>query len=188
MDHHPHFPPQFASAQKASMDLMFNVARTALASFERLASLNLNTARMLLDTAGTRANARLAMKDPVDVLSHQAALTAPFVEQTLAYSLAVRDITKNTLESVNQAWDLRHAEAHKNIHDALDAAVKTAPAGTDVAILAIRSALTTANHAYQSINDAARQLSDLTEANVAAAAKAAVNSESAPVAKARKAA
>lgn len=188
MDHHHHFSPQFANAQKASLDLMFNMTRTALASFERLASLNLNTARTFLDKAGTQAHARLAMNDPVDIFSHQATLTAPLVEQTLAYSLAVRDIAKNTLESVNQAWDLRHAEAHKNIHDALDAAVKTAPTGTDVAILAIRSALTTANHAYQSINDAARQFSDLTEANVAAAAKAAANSETIPAARARKAA
>ena len=42
-------PEQFAAANKASVDAMLSLANTALASAERIAALNLNTARSMLE-------------------------------------------------------------------------------------------------------------------------------------------
>ena len=43
---------QFASANKANVETLLTIANTAFASAERLAALNLNTARAVLDVQG----------------------------------------------------------------------------------------------------------------------------------------
>ena len=46
-------PEQFAAANKASVEAMLTLANTALASAERIAALNLNTARAALENQFT---------------------------------------------------------------------------------------------------------------------------------------
>jgi hypothetical protein len=55
----------------------------------------------------------------------------------------------------------------------LDKLAKNAPAGSDVAVAAVKSALAAANTAYDSVSKAARQATELAEANFAAASNAA---------------
>ena len=50
-------PEQFAGANKANVETMLTVANTAFASAERLAALNLNTARILLEDSVNSAKA-----------------------------------------------------------------------------------------------------------------------------------
>ena len=50
-------PEQFAAANKASVDAMLTLANTALASAERIAALNLNTARSMLEDGVANAKA-----------------------------------------------------------------------------------------------------------------------------------
>jgi hypothetical protein len=61
------------------------------------------------------------------------------------------------------------AEFNKNVAVALDAAVKSAPAGSESAIAAAKSVMDVANSVYDTVSKATRQLSTLTETNVAAA-------------------
>ena len=53
-------PEQFASANKATVDSLLSLANTALASAERIAALNLNTARAAVAMSG-RAMASLRL-------------------------------------------------------------------------------------------------------------------------------
>jgi hypothetical protein len=54
---------QFASANKANVETLLTIANTAFASAERLAALNLNTARAVLEDSVANAKALLAVKD-----------------------------------------------------------------------------------------------------------------------------
>jgi len=54
-------PEQFAAANKASVDAMLTLANTALASAERIAALNLNTARSMLEDGMNNAKAVLGV-------------------------------------------------------------------------------------------------------------------------------
>ena len=67
-------PEQFAAANKASVDAMLTLANTALASAERIAALNLNTARSMLEDGVANAKAMLGAKDPQEFFSVQASL------------------------------------------------------------------------------------------------------------------
>ena len=56
----------------------------------------------------------------------------------------------------------------------LDKASKSAPAGSDVAVAAVKSAIAAATSAFDNMNKAAKQVSEIAEANVAAATNATV--------------
>ena len=69
-------PEQFAAANKATVDSLLSVANTALASAERIAALNLNTARAVMEDSVSGAKALMGAKDVQDAMSIQASLAA----------------------------------------------------------------------------------------------------------------
>jgi hypothetical protein len=62
---------QFASANKANVETLLTLANTAFASAERLAALNLNTARAMLEDSVANAKALLAVKDVQELVALQ---------------------------------------------------------------------------------------------------------------------
>ena len=72
---------QFAAANKATVDSLLSVANTALASAERIAALNLNTARAALEDTAAGVKTVMGAKDPQAALAAQNALAQPAVEK-----------------------------------------------------------------------------------------------------------
>jgi phasin family protein len=165
---------QLASANKANVETLLTIANTAFASAERLAALNLNTARAVLEDSVANAKALLAVKDVQQLVAMQASLAQPAVEKAVAYSRSVYEIATQTQEELNKIFEAQFAEINKNVTSALDKAVKNAPAGSDVAVAAVKSAIAAANSAYDSMTKAAKQVAEIAEANVAAATNATV--------------
>ncbi len=177
---------QFATANKANVETMLTIANTAFASAERLAALNLNTARAILEDSVANAKALLAVKDVQQLVSLQATLAQPAVEKAVAYSRSVYEIATQTQEELSKVVEGQFSEINKNVASALDKAAKNAPAGSDVAVAAVKSAIAAANSAYDSMTKAAKQVAEIAEANVAAATTAtvkAVGTTAAPKAK-----
>ncbi|CAB1369924.1 phasin family protein [Denitratisoma oestradiolicum] len=167
-------PEKIAAANKANVETLLTVANTAFASAERLAALNLNTARSLLEDAVANTKTLLGAKDPQELIGLQTALAQPTVEKAVAYSRSVYEIASQTQEELGKVLEVQYAELNKNVGNVLDLAAKNAPAGSDVAVAAVKSAMAAANSAYDSVTKAARQVAEITEANVAAATNATV--------------
>lgn len=168
------FPEQISTANKASIEAALSLANAAFASAEKLATLNLNTARSVLEESVANAKALLGAKDAQELLSIQASLAQPTVEKIVAYGRSVYEISAAAQEDIGKIFDAQLGEANKNISAVLDKAAKSAPAGSDVAVAAVKSAIAAANSAYDSMNKAAKQVAELAEANVAAATSATV--------------
>jgi phasin family protein len=181
-------PEQLAGANKANVETLLTVANTAFASAERLAALNLNTARTLLEESVNNAKSLLAAKDVQELVSMQAALAQPAFEKAVAYSRSIYEIATQTQDEFSKILDSQYVEINKNVTSALDKAVKNAPAGSDVAVAAVKSAIAAANSAYETMNKAAKQVAEMAEANVAAATSATVKAVGATASKAKKAA
>jgi hypothetical protein len=64
------------------------------------------------------------------------------------------------------------AENNKKVVQLIDFAAKNAPAGSEPAVAALKSALAAANTAYDTFSKAAKQAVDFAESNVAAATSA----------------
>ena len=167
-------PEQIAAANKANVESLLTLANTAFASAERLAALNLNTARNLLEDTVANAKALMSAKDVQELMNIQATLAQPSVEKAVAYSRSIYEIASQTQEEMGKIFEAQFAEANKSVTSALDKAVKNAPAGSDVAVAAVKSAIAAANSAYDSMTKAAKQVAEIAEANVAAATSATV--------------
>jgi len=167
-------PEQFAAANKASVDAMLTLANTALASAERIAALNLNTARSLLEDGVANTKAILGAKDPQEAIAIQASLAQPNVEKAVAYTRSVYEISAQSKEEVSKLLEGQFGDFQKQVAGLLDKAAKNAPAGSDVAVSAVKSAIAAATSAFDSMNKAAKQVAEIAEANVAAATNATV--------------
>ncbi len=171
-------PEQFAATNKANVETMLTLANSAFASAERLAALNLNTARSAMEDGVANTKALLAVKDVQQLVSLQSSLAQPLVEKAVAYARSVYEISSQSQEEVAKVLEAQVAELNKGFASALDQAAKSAPAGSDVAVAAVKSAIAAANSAYDSMNKAAKQVAEIAEANVAAATNATVKAVS----------
>ena len=122
--------------------------------------------------------ALLAAKDVQELVSLQASLAQPIVEKAVAYARSVYEITSQSQEEMGKVFEGQVAEINKGVASALDKAAKSAPAGSDVAVAAVKSAIAAANSAYDSMSKAAKQVAEIAEANVAAATNATVKAVS----------
>lgn len=182
-------PEQIVAANKAGIETLLTIANTAFASVERLAALNLNTARAALEDGVDNTKALLAVKDVQGLMALQTSLAQPSVEKAVAYSRSVYEITTATSEELSKVFEGQFANLNKSVASALDQAAKNAPAGSDVAVAAVKQAIAAANSAYDSMSKAAKQVAEIAEANVTAATNATVKAVSTPAApKAKKAA
>ena len=87
---------QFAAANKAAIDSLMTFANTSLATAERLAALNLNTARAFIADSAANSGALLAVKDVQGFIALQTTLAKPSIEKAVAYSRSVYEILRAT--------------------------------------------------------------------------------------------
>lgn len=167
-------PENIAAANKNGIEALLTLANTAFASTERLAALNLNTARALLEDSVANTKTLLGAKDVQDVVSLQSGFVQPAIEKVVAYSRSVYEIVSQTQEELSKVVEAQVGEVNKVVTSTLDQAAKQAPAGSDVAVAAVKSAIAAANSAYDSIAKATKQAVELAEANVNAATSATV--------------
>ncbi len=167
-------PEQFAATNKANIESLLSLANSAFASAERLAALNLNTARTLLEDAMANTKTLLSAKDVQELVALQTAMAQPLVEKAVAYNRSVYEIASQSQEEASKLIEAQIADLNKALAAALDKAAKSAPAGSDVAVAAVKSAIAAANSAYDSVSKAAKQVAEIAEANVAAATSATV--------------
>ena len=165
-------PEQFAAANKAAVDSLLSVANTALASAERIATLNLETARSVLEDSVSNAKAIMGAKDPQEALTIQASLAKPNVEKAVAYGKSVYEISTETQEQLAKMVEAQFGDFQKNVAAMLEKAAKSAPAGSDVAVAAVQSAIAAANSAFDNMRKAAQQVTEMAQSNIAAATSA----------------
>lgn len=163
---------QISSTNKAGVETFMTIANATFAGAERLAALNLNAARSFIEDSASNTRALLAVKDVEALVSLQKSLAQPDAEKATEYSRRVYEIATQTQEALTQLVEAQLSELNKNLNLALDEAVKTAPAGSDLAVNALRSAISAANSAYDSMSKAAKQATEIAEANLAAASSA----------------
>ena len=179
---------KFVSANKSNVEAMLTVANTGFASVERFAALNLNTARAFLEDSAASSKALLAAKDIKELIAVQAALAQPTAERVVAYSRKAYAIATETRGELSRIVEAQVLDLNKSVETELDKALKNAPAGSDVAVSSVKSAIAAANSAYGSATMAVKQVSEIAEANAVAMTDAAVKAVGSAAAKVKKAA
>jgi phasin family protein len=162
---------QFTAANKATVDSLLSVANTALASAERIAALNLNTARATLEDTVSGVQSVLAAKDPQAALAAQSSLAKPAVDKAVAYSRSMIEITTETQQELAKMVEAQFGDFQKSIAGLVAMASKSAPAGSESAVAVIQNAIAAANSAFGNMSTMAKQFSEAAQANMTAATK-----------------
>lgn len=164
---------QLVNTHKAAYDHLLSLINVSLAGAEKLAALNISAARSALTEQVDHAKNLLGAKDLQSAFALHSAASQPQVEKAIAYSRSIYEISAETQEELVKLFEQGHAELNKSIGSALDWYAKSS-ANSDVAVAAVKSALSAANSAFENVNKAARQVADITEAGVSAATNATV--------------
>jgi hypothetical protein len=92
----------------------------------------------------------------------------------------VYEILAGTNAEFARATEVTVADTQKKVLSLVDNAVKNAPAGTENAVALVKSAVAAANNAYESVHKAAKQATEVAEANFQAMTATAVKATQAP--------
>ena len=166
-------PEQIQAASKANVETFLAVANAQFAAFEKLASLQANVVKTAFEDSIANTRALFGAKDVQEFVSLQSAFAQPAMEKALAYSRGVYDVATGANAELSKVAERRVAEWNENFVSLLDKVSKNAPAGSDVAVAAVKSMLAAANSAYDNLNKVAKQATEIAEANVAAATETA---------------
>ena len=165
---------QIIAAQKANVETVFGLTQKALEGVEKLVELNVQVAKTSLKEAADHAQAVLSVKDAQELLALQASLLQPVAEKAAAYSRHLYDIASSTNAEVCRVSEEQLADMQRKFLAVVDTAIKNAPAGTENAAALVKSAVTAANHAFESVHKAVKQAADVAEANIQAVTNTAV--------------
>jgi len=168
-------PEQIMASHKANVETLFGLTSKAFEGVEKLVELNVSAAKAALNESANQTQAALSVKDAQELLALQASLFQPLAEKAAAYSRHLYDIASGTGAEFGKAMEGQTAEAQKKFADLVDSAAKNAPAGSETAVAMMKSAVAAANNAFESVQKAVKQASDVAEANFNAAAATAVN-------------
>ncbi len=166
---------QFLSAQKANLETLFGLTSKAFEGVEKLVDLNVTASKAALSEAADNAQALLSAKDAQELIALQASLFQPLAEKTAAYSRHLFDIAQGTGADIGKAFESKAAEAQQAFTGLIDSAAKSAPAGSETAVAMMKNAVAAGNSAYESVQKAVKQASDVAEANFNAASNTALS-------------
>jgi phasin family protein len=176
---------QVLASHKANVETLFGLTTKAFEGVEKLVELNVTASRAALDEAATHTKSVLSVKDAQELLALQAGLLQPLAEKTAAYSRHLYDIATGTGSEFTKAFEGQAAEAQSKFMGVVDNAAKNAPAGSEAAVAVMKGAVAAANNAFESVQKAVKQASDVAEANFNAVASTAVNAAKTTTAKKR---
>jgi phasin family protein len=164
---------QFAATNKANFEALMGLTAKAFEGVEQLTVLNLQAAKGSLDQVKETGVAVLSARDAQTLLALQAGLLQPAAEKAAAYGKQVYRIVADIKADIEKTAAEQAAAAQVSFGALLEEAGKNAPAGSSDGIALIKSAMATANTAFESMRNAGLQAVETAEANFASATKGA---------------
>jgi phasin family protein len=165
-------PEQVVANSKAGVETLLAIANTNFATYEKFAALSFNTSKSAFEDSVSHAKALLNARDVQEFVNLNVGAAQPTLEKMIAYQRSVYELATQSQAEMTRLFEGQASEFNKNVVGFLDKMAKNAPAGSDVAVAAVKSALAAANSAYDSFTKVAKQATEIAEANVAAATAA----------------
>jgi phasin family protein len=160
---------QFAEINRAGYDNAIRLASLSLEKAERLAKFNLQAAKTVLEQGVYSANAVAGVKDVQEFFALRAKLAEAGVQNTLVYSRGVYEIAAEAQADFSALAEEAWASYTKGVAAWVEKATKNAPAGSDVAVTALKSTVAATTAAFDQFSKATKQVVNFTDASVRAA-------------------
>ncbi len=168
-------PEQVIAANKANLETLVGLTSKAFSGLEQLIELNLAAAKSTLADSQLQAHSALSVKDAQELLALQASLFQPLAEKAVSYNRHLYEIATGTGAHFSSAVEEKMADAQKAFGTMIDTATKNAPAGSEAAVAAFKTAVSAGNNALESVQKAVKQATDVAETNYKNMASTALN-------------
>ncbi|MEY3913544.1 MAG: hypothetical protein RL509_1588, partial [Pseudomonadota bacterium] len=113
-----------------------------------------------------QTHAALSVKDAQQLLSLQASLFQPLAEKAVAYNRHLYEIASSTGSDFTKAYEAQVLGAQRAFNELVDNMAKNAPAGSESAVAAFKTAVSAGNNALETVQKAVKQAADMTQAQV----------------------
>lgn len=168
-------PEQLLAAHKANIEQLFGLTTKAFEGVEKLIELNIKVSREALEDAAKNTQAALSVKDVQELAALQTSMFQPLAEKAADYSRKLYEIASESSNELNKVVEANAAEAQKTVTQFVETAAKNAPAGSEASVAAVRSALSAANNAFETVQKTVKQASDVAQANFNAVTESAAS-------------
>ena len=156
---------QLMASHKANIETLFGLTQKAFEGVEKLVELNVQATKAALAESANNAQAVMGVKDAQEMMALQASMVQPLAEKTAAYSRHLYDIAQSAGAELSKTFEGQSAEAQKKFADLIESSTQNAPAGSETAVTMMKSAMTAANTAFESVQKAVKQAGDMVETN-----------------------
>ena len=157
---------QLTAAQKENLSTSVALAGIATTAAEKTMDLNVGAIKSAMNTATENGKAIAEAKDVQAMTSLQSQFAQPAFEAFAAYLKDSYDIMSEAQSEFGKIVEAKMTEVNKIIVSGLDQAEKNAPAGSDMAVAAMKSAVAAANQTYDALSKASKQVQEVTSASV----------------------
>jgi len=168
-------PEQLMAWNKAYLETAVRFAGIALDGAERMLEVQLQAAKSAFADGVEQAKLLSEVKNPQEFAQLKSTLVQPNLEKATSYVKSVYDAAAATQSEINKLIEEQVAEYNKNVVTGLDKMVKSAPAGSEIAVAAVKSAISAVNSTYDNLSKSAKQFAEMSQANIEAAASQAVH-------------
>ncbi len=161
---------QMTDLNNAAVLSAARLSKLSLDSAERLLALQLGFAKSALGDATRTARAAAGTQDVQQLMALRTKAAEAAMSQWLEYARSLYEVASDTQAELSKLAEERLADLQRSVTDTVDQAAKNAPAGSDVAVAALKSSMAAATAAFDTFTKAARHAASFTDAGVKAAA------------------
>ena len=159
-------PETLIALNKANFEAALRFAGVALEGAERIIDLQMKTAKNALNDSMESAKALASVRDFEQLAALKDTLVQPSVEKASAYAKQVYDVASATQSDLGKLVEEQVSDFNRQVLTAIDQMVKTAPAGSEVGIAAMKSTLAAVNSGFDNLTKVAKQFGDATQSNI----------------------
>jgi phasin family protein len=164
-------PEQFTQLGNAAMASAAKMSKVSMDSAEKLMVLQLEFAKASLADATKLAKVLASVKDVKDLASLRSVTAESAMEKLMGYSRQVYEVASDAQAEMARLAEERMALFNQTLAEGVDHASKSAPAGSDVAVAAMKSTMAATTAAFDSFTKAARNLASYSDAGIKSASK-----------------
>ena len=152
----------------ATVDAAARLTRISIDSAERAIAIQLEYAKGALKQATLTAAAVSQVKDVPQLIALRTRIAENAVENLMGYSRSLYEVASEAQAEFSKLAEERMASYQQAVVEAVDQATKASPAGSDVAVAAMKSSMAATTAAFDTFNKAARQVASYADAGVKA--------------------
>lgn len=159
--------------QQTNLNLVQGLTNSLFASATKLGKLQQDSLTELGAAQFDYAGKLLAVRDIKDLCELQSAFFSPtaVLDRQLSFNREVLAVLTETQQKVGEFTEQQIAAGSEQLNQAIDQLAGHAPAGTETAVTALKTAVNSANEAYEQAQKAAKNATDIADKAVKQAAE-----------------